>query len=34
MLLKSKGITQITLDSNAQKIGYELPIGVMKSLIK
>lgn len=34
MLLKSKGITQVTLDSNAQKIGYELPIGVMKSLIE
>lgn len=34
MLLKSKGITQVTLDSNAQKIGYELPIGVMKTLIE
>ena len=34
MLLKSKGITQVTLDSNAHKIGYELPIGVMKALIE
>lgn len=34
MLLKQKGLTQITLDSHAQKIGYELPIGIMKDLIK
>ncbi|MGL4106703.1 nitrogenase component 1 [Clostridium sp. LP20] len=34
MLLKSKGIMQVTLDSNAQKIGYELPIGIMKTLIE
>lgn len=34
MLLKSKGITQVTLDSNAHKIGYELPIGIMKTLIE
>ena len=25
---------QITLDSHAQKIGYELPIGMMRDLIK
>lgn len=34
MLLKEKGIIQITLDSHAQKIGYELPIAMMKDLIK
>lgn len=34
MLLKSKGIIQVTLDSNAQKIGYELPIAIMKTLIE
>lgn len=34
MLLKEKGLIQITLDSHAQKIGYELPIGIMKDLIK
>lgn len=34
MLLKEKGLMQITLDSHAQKIGYELPIGMMKDLIK
>ena len=34
MLLKSKGIAQITLDSNAQNIGFELPIGVMKTLLE
>ena len=34
ILLKSKGITQVTLDSNAHKIGYELPIGIMKTLIE
>ncbi|MDU1540110.1 MAG: nitrogenase component 1 [Paeniclostridium sordellii] len=33
-LLKEKGLMQITLDSHAQKIGYELPIGMMKDLIK
>ncbi|MGL4372767.1 MAG: nitrogenase component 1 [Turicibacter sp.] len=33
MLLKQKGLQQITFDRNAQKIGYELPIGVMKDLI-
>ncbi|MDO4535493.1 MAG: nitrogenase component 1 [Clostridium perfringens] len=34
MLLKSKGLKQITFDNNAQKIGYELPIGIMKDLIE
>lgn len=34
MLLKQKGLVQITLDSHAQKIGYELPIGIMKDLIR
>lgn len=34
MLLKEKGLMQITLDDHAQKIGYELPIGIMESLIK
>lgn len=34
MLLKEKGLIQITLDSHAQKIGYELPIAMMKDLIK
>lgn len=34
MLLKSKGITQMTFDDNAQKIGYELPIGILKELIE
>ena len=34
MLLKEKGLMQITLDEHAQKIGYELPIGIMESLIK
>lgn len=34
MLLKSKGISQITLDENAQKIGFELPIGMMKSILE
>lgn len=34
ILLKEKGLMQITLDSHAQKIGYELPIGIMKDLIK
>lgn len=34
MLLKSKGMTQITLDSNAQKIGFELPIGVIKTILE
>ncbi|SCI68021.1 Nitrogenase molybdenum-iron protein alpha chain [uncultured Clostridium sp.] len=34
MLLKEKGLMQIILDSHAQKIGYELPIGMMKDLIK
>lgn len=33
MLLKSKGLKQITLDNNAQKIGYELPIAIMNDLI-
>lgn len=34
MLLKQKGLKQLTLDANAQKIGYELPIGIMKVLIE
>ncbi|MGL5328492.1 MAG: nitrogenase component 1 [Peptostreptococcaceae bacterium] len=34
ILLREKGLMQITLDSHAQKIGYELPIGIMKDLIK
>lgn len=34
MLLKQKGLMQITFDSEAQKIGYELPIGMMKHLLK
>ena len=34
IILKEKGLMQITLDSHAQKIGYELPIGIMKDLIK
>ena len=34
MLLKQKGLTQITLDAHAQKIGYELPIAMMNDLIK
>lgn len=34
MLLKEKGLTQITLDNHAQKIGYELPIAMMNDLIK
>ena len=34
ILLKEKGITQLTLDSHAQKIGYELPIGIMNTLIE
>ena len=33
IILKEKGLMQITLDSHAQKIGYELPIEVMKDLI-
>lgn len=33
MLLKSKGITQFVLDNHAQKIGFELPISVMKEFI-
>lgn len=34
MLLKEKGLMQITLDEHAQKIGFELPIGIMETLIK
>ena len=34
MILKQHGLTQITLDDHAQKIGYELPIGIMETLIK
>ncbi|MCC0668465.1 MULTISPECIES: nitrogenase component 1 [unclassified Clostridioides] len=34
MLLKEKGLIQITLDEHAQKIGFELPIGIMETLIK
>lgn len=34
IILKEKGLMQITLDSHAQKIGYDLPIGIMKDLIK
>lgn len=34
MLLKQKGMMQMTFDAHAQKIGYELPIGVMQDMIK
>lgn len=34
IILREKGLMQITLDSHAQKIGYELPIDMMKDLIK
>ncbi|MBQ4163534.1 MAG: oxalate:formate antiporter [Turicibacter sp.] len=34
MLLREKGMMQITFDSHAQKIGYELPIGMMKDMMK
>ena len=34
MLLKQKGMMQITFDAHAQKIGYELPIGMMKDILK
>lgn len=34
MLLKQKGMLQITFDVHAQKIGYELSIGMMKDMIK
>ncbi|MGL5086019.1 MAG: nitrogenase component 1 [Clostridium sp.] len=34
VLLKEKGMIQLTFDSHGQKIGYELPIGIMKSLIE
>lgn len=34
IILREKGLMQITLDSHAQKIGYELPIGMMRDLIK
>ncbi|MBQ8992874.1 MAG: oxalate:formate antiporter, partial [Turicibacter sp.] len=34
MLLRDKGMIQITFDSQAQKIGYELPIGMMKDMMK
>ena len=33
ILLKEKGLTQITFDTHAQKIGYELPIAIMNDLI-
>lgn len=33
MLLKSKGLIQMTFDEHAQKIGYELPIEILKSII-
>ena len=34
MLLKQKGMLQITFDVHAQKVGYELSIGMMKDMIK
>ena len=34
MLLKQKGMLQITFDVHAQKIGYELSIGMMQDMIK
>ena len=34
MLLKEKRMVQMTFDTHAQKIGYELPIGMMKDIIK
>ena len=34
ILLREKGMIQITFDAHAQKIGYELPVGIMKDIIK
>lgn len=34
ILLKQKGMRQITFDTHAGKIGYELPIGMMQDVIK
>lgn len=34
MLLRQNGLAQVTLDEHAQKIGFELPIGIMRTLIK
>ena len=34
ILLRQNGLMQITLDEHAQKIGYELPNGIMESIIK
>ena len=33
ILLKQKNMQQITFDSHAQKIGYELPIAMMRDLV-
>ena len=33
MLLREKGLLQMTFDEEAQKIGYELPIGIMKCIL-
>lgn len=34
MILREHGMIQMTFDSHAQKIGYELPVGMMKDIIK
>lgn len=34
MLLREKGMIQMTFDAHAQKIGYELPVNIMKDIIK
>jgi len=34
MILREHGMTQMTFDSHAQKIGYELPVGMMQDIIK
>lgn len=34
ILLREKGMIQITFDAHAQKMGYELPVGIMKDIIK
>ncbi len=33
MLLREKGLLQMTFDEEAQKVGYELPIGIMKHIL-
>lgn len=34
MILRQHGMMQITFDSHAQKMGYELSVGMMKDIIK